>query len=122
MNTEKSRVLELLDMLSQPAAPFYEDLVAAQVNDIFSQYDQSPNVHSRSDRYGNIVWEYWNSPQGKSVCMAMASHMDHPGFDPVESKDNRVKANILGGLFRTNELIGSQVLMIDGQQEYRGSV
>jgi len=75
MRTSERRLLEMI--LSLPTAPFREYYVQRAIERVARKLELSV----RHDRYGNFYVSYH---RGKSVPVAFAAHMDHPGFEVLE--------------------------------------
>ena len=81
-------------LMCQPAAPYHESLVAAEVVRICEEQgipletDEFGNLHATLDQGA------WNQPP-----IVLAAHMDHPGFEIVRPlKKGRWEARFLGGV------------------------
>jgi len=121
-NLKRTRVIDILDQVSVPAAPFYERLVADQILRIVEPLLPHPNVSSRTDGYGNLMVEWRNAKKPLMPCLALAAHMDHPGYDILESDGKRAKAQIMGGLYTDEKLINSGILIVAGDTEVQGII
>ena len=55
---EHSRVVKVLDHISQPAAPFREELVEARIFEILEPMIADLSIQCFKDRYGNIVVQW----------------------------------------------------------------
>lgn len=80
-------------LMTCPAAPYFEHGVRAAVEAICEEHGLA---YSR-DSYGNVLVEYRQGKTGRPL--ALAAHMDHPGFEIVEKlKGNRWRARFRGGV------------------------
>jgi putative aminopeptidase FrvX len=87
------RVLQQL--LALPTAPFVEDDVAAFIRQTCRGLR---NVTLRADRHGNLLARYRYRPR-KRPTLALAAHMDHPGFVARKMLDDRtLLADFHGGV------------------------
>ena len=86
--------LELLRNLGQcPAVSFTEEPVAAWIE----TYLGDPGLSVERDVYGNLITHL---PRHKDVRdelppIAFVAHMDHPGFEAVEARDDTLIARAL---------------------------
>ena len=116
-----ARVVAVLDAISQPAAPFYEERVNVQIRKLLAPLE-AKGVVVREDRYGNLMALYLKSDKPVFRGVAMASHMDHPGFDVLEQDGLRLRAAIAGGLARDERMLGTRVRFFAGEDEVLGTV
>lgn len=116
------QVVEILDRISLPASPFHEEFVAREIYQVFTELPKHPNLTFSQDRNGNLVINYWNSTNPQQPCLALAAHMDHPGFDLVEINGNRIKARFMGKLPNDQRIIGTRALIIDGTSQWKGTI
>ena len=89
-----SLVLEFARRLMlQPAAPYYEERVAAECRAISEEY----GLPLRQDKFGNLLL---SQKRGKGVrCVVLAAHMDHPGFEVRKmAGPSEVIASFQGGV------------------------
>ena len=89
--------LELLrDLAARPAVPFHEGPVAACIQ----RYLQGLSLPIERDRYGNLIaFRSGGEDKGEQrPPIAFVAHMDHPGFEAVESSGEVVNARALGGV------------------------
>jgi putative aminopeptidase FrvX len=80
------------EILPLPTAPFHEERVAARVR----RFASERGLRCRSDRAGNLVLEYRRGESEAPV--AFTSHLDHPGFEVIESRGRRARLRLLGGV------------------------
>ena len=86
----RSDLLELLQrLLSLPTVPFHERFVSSFLCEELEKAD----IAFQQDSYGNIV-----AGGDKKNSMAYVAHMDHPGFEVVEAREGRAKADWFGGV------------------------
>ena len=79
--------------MSCPAAPYFEQGVRAAVEEICAEY----GLDFRRDRFGNVLVEYRKGRHARPL--ALAAHMDHPGFEIVESLGGDLwRARFRGGV------------------------
>jgi len=83
----------LHEILPLPTAPFHEDAVRERVR----RLARERRLRLKEDRAGNLLVEYRN-PGRRSHPVAFAGHMDHPGFEVIESRGRRSKVRLLGGV------------------------
>lgn len=112
----------ILDELSQPAAPYFEQRVAAAVNARLRAYDAEPTVDTHTDRYGNIIARYQHPDARFDASIASAAHTDHPGYHLVSAEGTEATLSIQGGLPRDQRLIDSRILLFRGDQKWTGQV
>ncbi len=62
-------------LLAQPTAPFFEDLVRAEIH---LQLAQCPHVAQEQDAFGNVIARYQRG--NAEPRFAFAAHMDHPAY------------------------------------------
>jgi putative aminopeptidase FrvX len=103
-------------ILASPTAPYLEDAVAAQVIRILDEM----NLPHTVDGYGNIVVRCPGA--GKSSArIGFMAHMDHPGFEVIETRSNGVRAAWHGGVME-EYFAGAAVRFYAGDREYTGTV
>jgi putative aminopeptidase FrvX len=117
-----ARVITILDTISRPAAPFYEAGVSRAIQETLRGYETHPNVHIFTDRYGNLVAQYRHPDARYPSALAVAAHMDHPGYHIVSAENGIIEASIQGGLPRDERLIGSHMLMFRDHYSNRGTI
>lgn len=118
----QTRVIEILNRISLPAAPFHERAVAREILGLLSPLTAHPGVTVSLDRYGNIIGQFWNAGTHIEHCMALASHMDHPGFGLVSSLGSNLDAEILGGVPRGDVLRNCPVLVCHDDRTIPGQI
>lgn len=91
-----SRDLVLKQVLDAPTAPFHEHAVIAAIK----QWAAARNVHTRSDKWGNIVldWPGVGRTTKSASTWVFAAHMDHPGFLVRRVQGRNVWADFMGGV------------------------
>ena len=78
------------DVLSLPTAPYHERVVA----DFIRAFAKRRGIPVKADRYGNLVVRYRRGNRPKRV--ALAGHMDHPGFEVLGADGRDVSAQWYG--------------------------
>ena len=87
----KQRLLQILEeILSLPTAPFHE----GTVKDYISHFLSTRRIPHRSDSFGDIIVQYKKNPGSPPI--GFIAHMDHPGFEIIQSKGNTATAKFLG--------------------------
>ncbi len=96
MSPADERAVELLRELGRrPAAPFFEQGAAEYIFGALSRLGLNP----ARDAWGNVVARYRNLPSGaEQPPIAFAAHMDHPGFEIVDTGSDPALAKALGGI------------------------
>ena len=117
-----SRMIEIMDAISQPAAPYYEGLVANAIENTLTPLKSNPNVQVFRDRYGNLVACYRHPEARYTASLAAAAHTDHPGYHLVSAEGKEAVASIQGGLPRDERLPGSAMLIFRGDYNNRGTI
>src|SRR5262249_55186558 len=80
-------------IMSHPAAAFHEHAVRGEVEKICAEH----KLDCKRDAFGNVIVRLRTAPKMRPV--ALAAHMDHPGFDVVRKLDaKRWLARFLGGV------------------------
>ncbi len=97
----------LREILPLPTAPFNEDAVRARVR----RLAEERGLGIKEDRAGNLLLEYKN-PGRRSKAVAFTCHMDHPGFEVMESRGRSAKVRLLGGVDEKT-LKGSRLVFED---------
>jgi putative aminopeptidase FrvX len=103
------RVTAILDIVSEPAAPFYENRVARAIRHSLAPFKDHPHVQIGCDRYGNVIAQYRHPDAHFGASFAAAAHMDHPGFHVTAAESKTATLLIQGGLPRDERLIGAGV-------------
>ncbi len=87
-----------------PAAPFHEAAVRFEVELICRER----GLTVRRDQFGNVLVEL---KRGRAVRpMVLVAHLDHPGFDMVETRPaGRLRARFLGGVPKTYFQPGTRI-------------
>ncbi len=83
----------LREILTLSTAPFHEELVAERVK----AFAAERGLKVKEDRAGNLVLEYRNPRKGQRP-VAFTCHMDHPGFEVIETRGHQAKLRLLGGV------------------------
>ncbi len=92
MNANERRLLEAI--LPVPTAPFYEHGVRAALE----HAARGLGLETLRDPFGNLYVHY---RRGNALPIAFTAHMDHPGFEIVESGP-RARGVLLGGVRAEN--------------------
>ena len=104
----------LKDLGACPAISFAEGPVAACIWSRLENLGLSPYP----DRYGNLVVHLPGSTSDRTSHppIAFVAHMDHPGFEALETKNDRVIARALGGVPQAcfSETVPVRILLPDG--------
>lgn len=100
----------LARLLSLPTAPFHEGFVSS----FLCAEIRKAGLDYQLDSYGNIIAGY-ESEKDSVACVA---HMDHPGFEIVEARENRAEAEWFGGV-DAKYFIGAGVVVYD---QFSGAV
>ncbi|MDE2823630.1 MAG: M28 family peptidase [Chloroflexota bacterium] len=89
------RPLELLRGLgSCPATPFFEELPARYIAEALRR----AGVDYQLDEFGNIVAHVRAADESSRPPVAFVAHMDHPGFEVVETEGTGAVARAMGGV------------------------
>ncbi len=96
MTSGSDRAVELLRELGRrPAVPFFEQGPAEYIFGVLSRLGLDP----ARDAWGNVVARYRNLPPGAGQPpIAFVAHMDHPGFEIVDTGREPAVAKALGGV------------------------
>lgn len=95
MVENRQRAIEVLRELgSNPAVPFHEHSVANYIKTFISKL----GIEMYLDSYGNILAHYGAQETEEDPPIAFVAHMDHPGFEVVESTKKQIIARGLGGV------------------------
>jgi endoglucanase len=70
-------------LMRQPAAPYFEHAVRAEVEAICEEN----RLRFRRDEFGNVIVRF-NAGPASTRPLVLAAHMDHPGFEVVAGKSN----------------------------------
>jgi endoglucanase len=106
--------LETLESLCRiPTVPFHEEGVARRLYSSMSERGLAVSL----DDYGNVLATRPGRAAG-APGLAFIAHMDHPGFEAVESEDGRLVADVLGRITRQALEAGVAVWVIaeDGER------
>jgi putative aminopeptidase FrvX len=96
-------------LMNHPAAPYHESGVAAEVNAICLEHD----LNVRSDQWGNLIVTLKTAPKMRPI--ALAAHMDHPGFHiKKELGRGRWLAQFRGGVSDPYFVPGTRVRLMPG--------
>ena len=89
------RALDILrDLGALPAVPFHECGPARYLETALQRLP----VDVDRDAYGNIIAHYAKGAGADSRPIAFVAHMDHPGFETIETNGPGVVARALGGI------------------------
>lgn len=113
----KTHAIGILSELgSCPAVSFLEDPVAARIE----TYLQDMGLAVDLDAYGNLIAHLSGRSdyEGDKTPIAFVAHMDHPGFEAVELKGNKLIARALGGVPQScfTDRVPVQVVMPGGER------
>ena len=93
MNERSIEILRELD--SRPSSPFFEYMVAQYIVETIKQM----GVKVECDKFGNIIAHYDNFPSHRERDpIAFVAHMDHPGFEIIETSQEGFLARAMGGV------------------------
>ena len=99
-----------------PAVSFLEGPVAAYIQESLRGMD----LTAESDQYGNFIVHHSRRPdkQGNHPPIAFVAHMDHPGFEALETAGDTVIARALGGVPQAcfTQKIPVQIVLPDGRR------
>lgn len=97
-----------------PAAPYHEELVAAEVMRICGEH----GLFHEFDRYGNLLVRCTKRTIKSPI--ALAAHMDHPGFVVRKRvSQGRYVARFLGGVGDSYFRAGTRLLLMPGRVRAR---
>ena len=86
--------IDILAKLGQnPAVAFHETPVAAEIHSVLKE----SGLAAKTDEFGNIICRLPGNSPGETP-LAMVAHMDHPGFEAVESSGDLLVAEASGGI------------------------
>ena len=111
-----TRSLEILAELgSRPAVAYWEADVAARIRG----YVAEMGLAADADDYGNIVVRCPGEDQGQPP-MALVAHMDHPGFEALETQGDLIIARAMGGVPQAcfSQPVPVQLLAPDGGRRH----
>ncbi len=91
-------------LLSLPTAPFHEHFVSSFLCDEL----ESAGLDFQLDSHGNIL----AGDGGEENSVACVAHMDHPGFEIVGVRGDRVEAEWFGGV-GTNYFVKARMVIYD---------
>lgn len=92
-------------LLTQPAAPFHEDLPARVCLDVAAEL----GLGAERDAAGNVVIRYESAGADASRPLVLVAHLDHPGFAVDDVTGDRVSMTFHGGLGAEHAVEGSPV-------------
>jgi putative aminopeptidase FrvX len=101
------------DVLSLPTAPYHEGIVSKFIQ----EFARKRGIPVKTDPYGNLVARYRNGKGIKPV--ALAAHMDHPGFEVISSEGRKGSALWFGARDPCH-FPGSRIMTIAGGEEITG--
>src|SRR4051812_48022128 len=95
--------------MTKAAAPYHEHAVAREVESICAEY----NLDVECDQYRNIIVSLQTEPSIRPI--ALAAHMDHPGFQVLKSPGpGRWQAEFRGGVADSYFVPGVKVRLMPG--------
>ena len=95
MGRDDERALELLRGLGErPATPFFEDGPSRYARRVLDD----AGVPYELDDFGNVVARLRRGGESAEPPIAFVAHMDHPGFEVVETDGTRALARSSGGV------------------------
>ena len=95
MIENQQRSIEILQELgANPAVPFHEQSVSNYIKAFISKL----GIEMCLDPYGTIITHYQTQSTTEDQPMAFVAHMDHPGFEVIESSKKQIIARGLGGV------------------------
>jgi putative aminopeptidase FrvX len=101
-------------LMRQPAVAFHEHAVRDEVERICGEYDLS----FKRDRFGNILVRLQTRRSIRAV--ALAAHMDHPGFEIVRPTNKTpLRAKFLGGVPANYFREGIRLRLMPGEEPAR---
>ncbi len=90
MMKEKEMLAVVEALANQPAAPFHEEAVRAEIE---TQLAKLPHVEFARDSFGNVIAHYRRGRK-RSGGWAFAAHMDHPGWVKTESGEMKFLGSV----------------------------
>ena len=114
MSVRDDQALDFLARLgAQPAVAFHEEGVVQAITAILTEL----GLGYRRDGYGNIIIRLQGRHPGVPP-LALVAHMDHPGFEAVDTEGDFLIGKALGGVPAASfsEGVPFQVLLEDGQR------
>jgi len=114
MSVDQDQALDFLARLgAQPSVAFHEEGVAQAIIAILTEL----GLGYRRDGYGNIILRL-QGRQPDVPPLALVAHMDHPGFEAVDTQDDFLIGEALGGVPAASfsEGVPLQVLLEDGRR------
>jgi endoglucanase len=115
MNDHGRRALEILEELGRrPAAPFHEGGPARYL----AAFARDLGVDVQVDSFGNVIAHYRKGSDDDRPPVAYVAHMDHPGYEIAEIRDDGVVVRALGGVPAASlrKRVPVQILMPDGSR------
>jgi len=98
-------------LLRHPTAPYYEHAVRAELEQICAEH----GLEFNRDQFGNVLVELRTTPRSRPI--ALAAHLDHPGFEIIRKVSDRTwLAQFRGGVPNSYFRPGIQVLLMPGRQ------
>src|SRR5882672_7393058 len=98
-------------LMRQPAVAFHEHAVRAEVEAICSEFA----LPCHRDPHGNLLVRLKTSAASRPL--ALAAHMDHPGFE-ITGRHNgtRLRARFLGGVPDRYFISGTRLRLMPGAE------
>ena len=120
MSNDKQRrdlaVRLLVGLGACPAVAFMEDAVAEYIQKSLAEIELGFEI----DRYGNIIANHSRHPPSNQnhPAIAFVAHMDHPGFEAVETDGDNIVTRALGGVPQMcfSEVVPVQIVLPDGER------
>ncbi|MDP6073328.1 MAG: hypothetical protein QGG34_17565, partial [SAR202 cluster bacterium] len=78
----------------RPAAPFHEGGPARYL----AAFARDLGVDVQVDSFGNVIAHYRKGSDDDRPPVAYVAHMDHPGYEIAEIRDDGVVVRALGGV------------------------
>ncbi|OGQ05966.1 MAG: hypothetical protein A2W61_04390 [Deltaproteobacteria bacterium RIFCSPLOWO2_01_44_7] len=104
----------LKNVLSLPTAPFHEQAVIHFIKSFCAKL----GVVCKQDRFGNLKAIY---KRGKQKPIAFTAHMDHPGFEVLQTNRLGAKVRLLGGV-PDKYFLKARVVLVDQDGLTKGRV
>jgi putative aminopeptidase FrvX len=98
-------------LLRHPAAPYHEHAVRAEVERICAEQE----LEFERDQFGNVLVKLRTAPKLRPI--ALAAHLDHPGFEIIrKTSDRGWLARFWGGVPPAYFRPGVPVLLMPGRE------
>ena len=112
------RALEILRELGErPATPFFEDGPARYAEGVLER----AGVPYERDDFGNVVARLRRGAESSEPPIAFVAHMDHPGFEVVETDGRRALARTVGGVPAASLVTPTPVQVVTPGGRVRGT-